>query len=74
MPRKRADASQNILDLVHAIWGSQGKDYTRCELCQAKLSRKSGEVHHTKYVGATLKDLVWVCHSCNMRQENIGLQ
>ena len=38
-----------------------------CELCKKSAILK---IHHTKYDGATLKDLLAICSSCNNKKEN----
>lgn len=49
-----------------------GKDKATCEMCGAKP--KGGcTIHHTKYEGATIYDLMYVCKSCNTAPANTRL-
>jgi len=45
-----------------------GKDLNHCEYCGKYM--KTPQIHHTKYDGATLYDLVIACQFCNTRPEN----
>lgn len=56
---------------VIPIFKSQGRDFSKCELCKKKIKRF--DLHHTKYEGATIHDLLIVCHGCNAKSENRGL-
>lgn len=49
-----------------------GKNRLQCEIC---LDPVPGGciVHHTKYEGATVYDLMFVCGSCNQARANKGL-
>lgn len=49
-----------------------GKDSTTCEICEDKPKRGC-VVHHTKYEGVTVYDLMYICTSCNLARENKGL-
>lgn len=49
-----------------------GKDPYVCEICEEPQDTHC-IVHHTKYVGATLYDLMFVCSSCNNARVNKGL-
>lgn len=49
-----------------------GKDPRTCELC-LEFVRGGCIIHHTKYEGATLYDLMYICTSCNLSRENKGL-
>ena len=53
--------------MVHKL----GKDPNLCELC-GRVGRM--DIHHTKYEGATLYDLIFACRSCNLQTENKGLK
>lgn len=48
-----------------------GSDSAICELCLEWATPY--EIHHTKYEGATYKDLQVVCRSCNRKEENCYL-
>lgn len=49
-----------------------GKDRYTCEICLEPVP-KGCIVHHTKYEGATVYDLMYVCGSCNLSRANKGL-
>jgi hypothetical protein len=53
--------------MIHRL----GKDPNLCELC-GKAGKM--DIHHTKYDGATLYDLVFACRRCNTQTENRGLK
>lgn len=74
MPRiHNFDATPYMNDYIHAVWAKRGKDLSKCEFCEVELDRSTGQIHHTKYEGATIDDLRWICVSCNLQPENIGL-
>ncbi|MEW1951073.1 hypothetical protein AB0280_17700 [Pseudarthrobacter sp902506025] len=50
-----------------------GKDRYTCELCLEHVPQGC-VVHHTKYEGATIYDLMYICYSCNLSRENKGLR
>ena len=72
MPRVSIDYSPVLLGYIKECFILLGRDLTTCELCGKHL--KKPEFHHTKYDGATIYDLMVVCHSCNMLGENRNLQ
>lgn len=49
-----------------------GKNPYICELCDDPVP-KGCIVHHTKYEGATVYDLMYICTSCNLSRANKGL-
>lgn len=51
---------------------SLGKDRYQCGICEARQT-KPCIVHHTKYEGCTVYDLMYVCVSCNLSRVNKGL-
>jgi hypothetical protein len=51
--------------MIHRL----GKDPNLCELC-GRAGKM--DIHHTKYEGATLYDLVFACRRCNTKAENKG--
>jgi 5-methylcytosine-specific restriction endonuclease McrA len=53
--------------MIHRL----GKDPNLCELC-GKVGKM--DIHHAKYDGATLYDLVFACRRCNTQAENRGLK
>ena len=53
--------------MIHRL----GKDPNLCELC-GKVGKM--DIHHTKYDGATLYDLLFACRRSNTQTENRGLK
>jgi len=49
-----------------------GKDPFLCEICKEQQAVHC-DIHHTKYEGATIYDLQFVCRSCNLSHVNKGL-
>lgn len=49
-----------------------GKDKYTCEICGDSVPHGC-DLHHTKYEGATIFDLEYVCRSCNLARVNKGL-
>ena len=45
-----------------------GKDFKKCEQCGVTGNKL--DIHHTKYEGATVRDLQLVCRACNLKAEN----
>lgn len=64
---KGVGLNKYVIPLLQA----QGRDFNKCEFCG-----KEGKtvVHHTKYIGATLKDLRLICQKCDKQKENQGLE
>lgn len=56
--------------IVTAKLKQDGRDFTQCELCPAKIPPGKHQLHHTKYDGATYVDIKIVCRSCNNKAEN----
>lgn len=50
----------------------RGLDPFTCGECGERQTRKC-DIHHTKYEGATLFDLMFVCRTCNLAPRNKGL-
>lgn len=77
-PRRRANnSSANLITasfMPYVQWCLEqiGKDKYTCELCLEPVP-KGCIVHHTKYEGATIYDLMYICGSCNLARENVGL-
>ena len=61
-----------LLEYVTACMLALGKDPHMCEICN-ELQATPCDVHHTKYEGATLYDLMYACRSCNLARANRGL-
>lgn len=49
-----------------------GKDPHVCEICLERQERVC-DIHHTKYEGATIYDLQYVCRSCNLARAGQGI-
>lgn len=64
--------SPSFMPYVHECLERLGKDRFTCELCLEPVP-KGCNVHHTKYQGATVYDLMYICTSCNLSRENKGL-
>jgi len=58
----------------HIIWCLEqlGLDPHTCAICKERQTKKC-DIHHTKYEGATIYDLQYVCRSCNLARVNHGL-
>ncbi len=62
----------NLKPIIVAMMRREGRDFDTCELC-GKPTNGRPELHHTKYEGATYRDLRIVCSACNHAPENVGL-
>ena len=56
--------------MVVYVMKKQGHTFKNCEQCGRSLNEKTYRIHHTKYEGATVKDLQVVCQKCNAQPEN----
>lgn len=56
--------------IVTAKLKQDGRDFSQCELCPAKIPKGKHTLHHTRYTGATYKDIRIVCWSCNNKAGN----
>lgn len=65
-------ALENVRPYVVACLERLGKDPLLCESCLEPQTSPC-DIHHTKYEGATIYDLMYVCRSCNLARENKGL-
>ena len=71
MPRIfRVDDDRETKLLIREILKKQGRDFTKCEMCKKDMSEEKSQLHHTKYEGATMQDLMIVCAKCNTQTEN----
>ncbi len=77
--RKGVNNSQyNRISEMEAQWYTKllveayGKDRYRCEICTEPVPG-GATLHHTTYTNPTLFDLLFVCQSCNLARENVGL-
>lgn len=62
----------NMMPYVKEALRRLGKDPTTCEICGAQPKRGC-IIHHTKYEGCTIYDLMYICTSCNLSRMNKGL-
>ena len=69
MPRHKTDNfEENALrHIIIRLMEQNGQDRSVCGMCD-----KIGPtvIHHTKYDGATIYDLIFVCQKCNTQPEN----
>lgn len=73
MPRLTQDSYTGVMSYyIKECFRRLGIDLKHCKLCGKNIKRP--EFHHTKYDGATIYDLIVVCHRCNMLPENINLK
>lgn len=59
-------------DIVRQLTKARGDDPHTCAICGVH-SDKELTIHHTKYQGATIEDLVFACWNCQMHPVNKGL-
>lgn len=71
MPRLKQDGDVRIRDYIITLLEHWGRDFTTCEECGNKMGVPY--LHHTKYDGATIYDILIVCAKCNSKTENKGL-
>lgn len=58
--------------ILHALIELRGLDPHVCSDCGAQ-SKQMHDIHHTKYEGATIYDLAFLCRKCNTSPRNVGL-
>jgi hypothetical protein len=73
--RKRGGKSvehqlKQMRHLVVCVLQQQGRDFSKCELCAADIPDGKYDLHHTKYEGATIRDVAIVCRACNLSRQN----
>lgn len=61
-------------DIVVHTLKLMGRRFDRCEWCDKKLKDGKWQLHHTKYEGATIDDLMIVCQQCNLIPANRFLE
>jgi hypothetical protein len=61
-----------LKDIIIQLMVQRGDDPHLCALCGDR-SEKRMTIHHTRYEGATLADLVFACMRCQLQWENRGL-
>lgn len=71
--RTEADRYNGPLrDIVTRLMVEQGRNPKICDLCRMP-QLKPCDIHHTKYEGAKVEDLRFVCRRCNLAPDNKGL-
>lgn len=69
--RIKLDDNKQIKSLLRQLLTETlNKDPSVCGLCGEKCKTM---IHHTKYDGATLYDLLLICNSCNNLKANRGI-
>ncbi len=71
MPRIKGDAINPgvaVRGYIVPLLKARGVDLTKCDECGTKL--KTLALHHKKYDGATIEDIVPICQSCNLKEKN----
>lgn len=58
-------------DIVSNLMVRNGQNAKRCFQCGIVTDCV---IHHTRYKGATVKDLQYICQRCNLHPRNVGLQ
>jgi hypothetical protein len=61
-------------DIVIYTLKRMGRDFTKCEWCGKPLKDGKFQLHHTKYEGATVDDLMIICQQCNLIPQNRFLE
>jgi hypothetical protein len=61
---------EHLRPYIIAMMKRDGRDFTKCELNGEDIPEGEFILHHTKYDGATYKDMKIVCRSCNNKAEN----
>lgn len=66
MPKsKELELTYYMRKIVLSMMKRYGRDFTKCQLCPTIIPAGKHQIHHTKYEGATYRDLLIVCRSCN---------
>ena len=73
MNNSKLNQVDNLRPYILAMMRSEGRNFTVCEYCHKGIPDGLYELHHTKYNGATYKDIMIVCRSCNRIGINKGL-
>jgi hypothetical protein len=69
---EKGEWGSSFKNIVRRLMIDRGDDPHLCALCGCR-SEKPMTIHHTKYEGATLADLVFACMACQNKFENKGL-
>lgn len=67
---KEHELSYYMRILVNSKLRREGRDFSKCEECGDPIPEGKHQLHHTKYDGATLKDIRIVDAKCNQKPEN----
>jgi len=72
--RKEIDRYQaHFKQIVEHCMVKAGCNPRSCFECGVRLNNKTRQIHHLKYEGATIRDLRFGCHECNMKPKYRGL-
>lgn len=76
-PRTGRKDEDNLEPMLHQIVEQclidlRGLDPYVCTDCGRRMKKKC-DIHHTKYEGATIYDLEYLCRRCNTSLRNTGL-
>jgi hypothetical protein len=73
MPRiQNVDNAIVTMNLIRPLLKQMGRDFHTCEVCGEHFDEELG-VHHPKYEGCTIHDLVICCNKCNLQSERTNL-
>jgi hypothetical protein len=61
-------------DIVIQCLKMQGRKFTHCEWCGKEFLYGKWQLHHTKYEGCTIDDLMIICQQCNLIPANRFLE
>jgi hypothetical protein len=64
---------KSMLEILRNLFVMEGRDLHVCELCGERQETYC-IIHHTKYLGATFRDLMLVCQRCNLQPDNKHLK
>lgn len=60
----------HLREIVIELLRQQHRLFDKCEICNDPIPKGKFDLHHTKYEGATINDLLIVCRACNVSQQN----
>ena len=60
----------NLRGMIVQLLEDVGRDFTVCEQCNEDIPEGKFDLHHTKYDGAALNDIIIVCRACNLSRVN----
>ena len=64
---------KSMREILWQLFEHEGRDLYLCEMCGNRQEVRC-VIHHTKYLGATFRDLMLVCQRCNVQKENQNLK